>query len=166
MYYTSNKRAENEYLKAIKDGKKPEQAQLEKEKVKVSGAPFLKAGAKMKFYEAIFTIILGFFITISALRFGPIVNITFLLVTIGSAFYYSNHLFLNEKILFDPTFAGFSTFIIYFGNTFANYLRDANEKKQIRGAFSQYLSPALVEQLANDPDKLVLGGETKNDFSL
>ena len=54
-----------------------------------------------------------------------------------------------------------STFVIYFGNTFANYLRDANEKKQIRGAFSQYLSPALVEQLAEDPDKLVLGGETK-----
>ena len=49
----------------------------------------------------------------------------------------------------------------FFGNTFANYLRDANEKKQIRGAFSQYLSPALVEQLAEDPDKLVLGGETK-----
>ena len=64
-------------------------------------------------------------------------------------------------LLFDPTFAGFSTFVIYFGNTFANYLRDANEKKQIRGAFSQYLSPALVEQLAEDPDKLVLGGETK-----
>ena len=51
--------------------------------------------------------------------------------------------------------------MIYFSNTFANYLRDANEKKQIRGAFSQYLSPALVEQLADDPEKLVLGGETK-----
>ena len=70
-------------------------------------------------------------------------------------------LFLDEKTLFDPTFAGMSTFIIYFSNTFANYLRDANEKKQIRGAFSQYLSPALVEQLADDPEKLVLGGETK-----
>ena len=68
---------------------------------------------------------------------------------------------MEEKKLFDPTFAGVSTFIIYFSNTFANYLRDANEKKQIRGAFSQYLSPALVEQLADDPDKLVLGGETK-----
>ena len=108
----------------------------------------------MKFYEAIFTILLGFLITIFALKFGPIVNISFLILTIGSGFYYSNHLFLNEKILFDPTFAGFSTFIIYFGNTFANYLRDANEKKQIRGAFSQYLSPALVEQLANDPESL------------
>ena len=80
---------------------------------------------------------------------------------IGAAFYFSIKLFLEEKTLFDPTFAGVSTFIIYFGNTFANYLRDANEKKQIRGAFSQYLSPALVEQLADDPDKLVLGGETK-----
>ena len=39
-------------------------------------------------------------------------------------------------------------------------------KKQIRGAFSQYLSPALVEQLAEDPDKLVLWGNKKNDFSI
>ena len=68
---------------------------------------------------------------------------------------------MEQKILFDPTYSAFSTFVIYFGTTFANYLRDANEKKQIRGAFSQYLSPALVEQLASDPNKLVLGGETK-----
>ena len=161
MYYTSNKNAEAIFNKAIKDGKTQDQALIERNKVKISGAPFLKAGTNMKFYEAIFTIFLGFLITIFALKFGPIVNISFLVLTIVSGFYYSNHLFLNEKILFDPTFAGFSTFIIYFGNTFANYLRDANEKKQIRGAFSQYLSPALVEQLANDPDKLVLGGETK-----
>ena len=161
MYYTSNKNAEAIFNKAIKEGKTEDQALIERNKVKISGAPFLKAGTNMKFYEAIFTILLGFLITIFALKFGPIVNISFLILTIGSGFYYSNHLFLNEKILFDPTFAGFSTFIIYFGNTFANYLRDANEKKQIRGAFSQYLSPALVEQLANDPEKLVLGGETK-----
>ena len=35
------------------------------------------------------------------------------------------------------------------------------KKNKLGGAFSQYLSPALVEQLAEDPDKLVLGGETK-----
>ena len=115
----------------------------------------------MKFYEALFTIFLALFITISALKFGPIINISLLVTVIGSAFYMSIKLFLDEKTLFDPTFAGASTFLIYFSNTFANYLRDANEKKQIRGAFSQYLSPALVEQLADDPEKLVLGGETK-----
>ncbi len=161
LYYTSNKNAENIYKQSLKKGLTEEEALVEKNKVKISGAPFLKSGTNMKFYEGIFTICLGFLITISALRFGPVVNISLLVSVIGAAFYISVRLFVDEKTLFDPTFAGFSTFVIYFGNTFANYLRDANEKKQIRGAFSQYLSPALVEQLAEDPDKLVLGGETK-----
>ena len=161
LYYTSNKNANAVYNQSIKKGMSESEALAEKNKVKINGAPFLKSGANMKFYESLFTILLGFFITLSALRFGPIVNISLLVSIIGAAFYLSIKLFLEEKTLFDPTFAGVSTFIIYFGNTFANYLRDANEKKQIRGAFSQYLSPALVEQLADDPDKLVLGGETK-----
>ena len=160
LYYTSNKNAENIYKQSLKKGLTEEEALVEKNKVKLV-EPFLKSGTNMKFYEGIFTICLGFLITISALKFGPIVNISLLVSVIGAAFYISVRLFVDEKTLFDPTFAGFSTFVIYFGNTFANYLRDANEKKQIRGAFSQYLSPALVEQLAEDPDKLVLGGETK-----
>ena len=161
LYYTSNKNANAVYNQSLKNGMSEEDALIEKNKVIINGAPFLKSGTNMKFYESLFTILLGFFITLSALRFGPIVNISLLVGIIGAAFYFSVKLFLEEKTLFDPTFAGVSTFIIYFGNTFANYLRDANEKKQIRGAFSQYLSPALVEQLADDPDKLVLGGETK-----
>ncbi len=161
LYYTSNKKAKNIYDQSIKKGLSEEESLNESKKVKISGAPFLKSGVKMKFYEAFFTIALGFLITMSALRFGPIFNISFLVIVISGAFYLSGQLYLEKKTLFDPTFTGFSTFLIYFGNTFANYLRDANEKKQIRGAFSQYLSPALVEQLAEDPDKLVLGGETK-----
>ena len=161
MYYTSNKNAENVYKQSLKKGLSEQEAIIEKNKVEITGSPFLKSGTNMKFYEALFTISLALFITISALKFGPIINISLLITFIGSAFYISTKLFLEEKTLFDPTFAGVSTFIIYFSNTFANYLRDANEKKQIRGAFSQYLSPALVEQLADDPEKLVLGGETK-----
>ena len=60
MYYTSNKNAENIYKKAIKAGKTNEEASIEMKKVKISGAPFLRAGTNMKFYEAIFTIVLGF----------------------------------------------------------------------------------------------------------
>jgi len=35
------------------------------------------------------------------------------------------------------------------------------QRRQIRSAFGQYLSPALIEQLAEDPEKLVLGGEER-----
>jgi len=46
--------------------------------------------------------------------------------------------------------------------TFSSYSRTAAERRQVRGAFSQYLSPALVEQLADDPDRLQLGGEMRS----
>ncbi len=161
LYYSSNKNYNDVYNSEIKQGKSKEEALIRAEKVKISGSPFLSSGVNMPFYEAIFIIVLGMIFTITALKFGPILNISFLGLILGGAFYLSYVFYIQKNILFDPTFAGFSTFFIYFGTTFSNYLRDAREKKQIRGAFSQYLSPALVEQLAADPDKLVLGGETK-----
>ncbi len=35
------------------------------------------------------------------------------------------------------------------------------ERNFVRGAFGRYLAPALVERLADDPDALALGGETR-----
>ncbi len=40
--------------------------------------------------------------------------------------------------------------------------RSRRNRRRIRSAFSHYLSPTLVEQLANQPNRLVLGGETRN----
>src|SRR5262249_47703865 len=40
-----------------------------------------------------------------------------------------------------------------------NYMREEKQRQQIRGIFSQYLSPVLVEQLAADPSRVKLGGE-------
>ena len=162
LYYTSTKKAQNIYKESIKKGLNKDKAKSNSNNVKITGSPFLKSGVNMPIYESVFAVLLGIIFTLSALKFGPILNISFLGIILGSAFYVSTKLYLEDKILFDPTYSAFSTFVIYFGTTFANYLRDANEKKQIRGAFSQYLSPALVEQLASDPNKLVLGGETKN----
>ena len=71
------------------------------------------------------------------------------------------YLYIEQKILLDVTYPGAITILIYAVLTFANYAREAAEKRQVRGAFGQYLSPALVEQLAENPEKLRLGGETK-----
>jgi adenylate cyclase len=45
--------------------------------------------------------------------------------------------------------------------TFLNYMREERERRQVRGAFSRYMSPDLVEQLAEDPSRLKLGGEMR-----
>jgi adenylate cyclase len=78
------------------------------------------------------------------------------LILIGgwAAFRYGN-------LLLDPSYAalvlGCLTAII----TFYTYHRVEAQRSQIRHAFGQYLAPALVEQLAQTPERLVLGGEER-----
>ena len=51
--------------------------------------------------------------------------------------------------------------MIYSGLTYLSYVREEKERMQVRGAFGRYMSPALVEQLAENPDRLQLGGEMR-----
>ncbi|CDN58283.1 Adenylate/guanylate cyclase with Chase sensor (plasmid) [Neorhizobium galegae bv. officinalis bv. officinalis str. HAMBI 1141] len=46
-----------------------------------------------------------------------------------------------------------------------DYAQERKSRRQIIRAFSQYLAPALVDQLARDPSKLKLGGE-KRELSI
>lgn len=46
-----------------------------------------------------------------------------------------------------------------------DYARERRNRRQITRAFSQYLAPALVDQLARDPSRLKLGGE-KRELSI
>jgi len=41
------------------------------------------------------------------------------------------------------------------------FLRTETEKRHVRHAFGRYLAPAVVEQLAEHPERLTLGGETR-----
>jgi adenylate cyclase len=54
-----------------------------------------------------------------------------------------------------------STTSIYLTLIFSSFVREQAQRRQIRSAFGQYLSPALIEQLALSPEKLVLGGEER-----
>lgn len=65
------------------------------------------------------------------------------------------------KLLVDPVYPSLVIVLIYVTGSFIAFLRTESEKKYVRGAFSRYLSPDLVEKLAEDPDLLKLGGETK-----
>jgi adenylate cyclase len=103
--------------------------------------------------------------SVAIIALAPIVGAGTLLVLGGAvavliagiSWYY----YFYEHILFDVTFPFLASFSIYAMLVFTNYLRAHAERRQIRSAFSQYLSPALVEQLAQSPEKLVLGGEER-----
>jgi adenylate cyclase len=71
------------------------------------------------------------------------------------------YLFAAEKMLIDMSYPLGSSFATLLFMTFMNYFREERRRTQIRRAFRQYLSPELVEHLAREPDRLVLGGETR-----
>ncbi|MDR1374002.1 MAG: adenylate/guanylate cyclase domain-containing protein [Treponema sp.] len=52
------------------------------------------------------------------------------------------------------------TILIFLTGTLYNYATEGNQKRFIKSAFSQYLSPAVIEQIIADPSKLELGGES------
>ncbi len=70
--------------------------------------------------------------------------------------------YLNYNVLIDIAYPLASSFAVFLALVFVNYFREETQRRQIRGAFGQYLAPAMVEQLAKDPSRLVLGGETRN----
>lgn len=57
-----------------------------------------------------------------------------------------------------PTVAGGLGLI---GSVVMNYAVEGRQKRFIKGAFKQYLSPAVIDRLMADPDRLSLGGELR-----
>lgn len=78
------------------------------------------------------------------------------------AFALSWHLFSDRGWLVDPLFPSLALLIIYLIVSLLHYVRTEMEKRQVRNAFSRYMSPALVKELAEHPERLALGGEIKN----
>jgi adenylate cyclase len=114
--------------------------------------PLLEFGAAFLF---------GILVIIFAPQFGPVtlvvVGAMFATVLVGTSWYF----YAQHRLLVDFTYPLMSTTAIYLTLIFASFVREQAQRRQIRSAFSQYLSPALVEQLAQSPERLVLGGEER-----
>jgi adenylate cyclase len=115
-------------------------------------APVLEFGAAL---------VLGLLVIAFAPLFGPVtlVAVGALIATllIGTSWYY----YVHARELVDFTYPVLSTTTIYLTLIFTSFVREQSQRRQIRSAFGQYLSPALIEQLAQSPDKLKLGGEER-----
>src|SRR4051794_26726313 len=105
--------------------------------------------------------ILGIAVIWLAPMFGPVSLVTvggfFATLLVGASWYY----YSQQRLLIDFTSPLLSTTAIYLTLIFFSFVREQSQRRQIRSAFSRYLSPALVEQLALAPEKLVLGGEER-----
>ena len=112
----------------------------------------------VEFFAAL---ILGLLVIIFTPNLGPVTLVIagalFASVLLGTSWYF----YTQYRLLIDFTYPLISTSAIYLTLIFSSFVREQAQRKQIRSAFAQYMSPALVEQLAQSPEKLVLGGEER-----
>jgi adenylate cyclase len=115
-------------------------------------------GPPLEYFAAL---ILGLLVIAFAPAFGPValvmVGALFAALLIGTSWYF----YTQHRLLIDFTYPLLSTTLIYLTLVFSSFVREQAQRRQIRSAFGQYLSPALIEQLAQSPEKLVLGGEER-----
>lgn len=70
--------------------------------------------------------------------------------------------YLKNGLLFDPVFPSLAVLFVFVAETTLLYIMTEREKRFVRQAFGQYLSPHLVNQLEEAPEQLVLGGEMRD----
>ena len=112
-------------------------------------------------WEFLAALVAGIVVIAFAPAFGPVtlvvVGALLAALLVGTSWYF----FTQHRLLIDFTYPLLSTTLIYLTLIFSSFVREQAQRRQIRSAFGQYLSPALIEQLAQSPEKLVLGGEER-----
>ena len=88
-----------------------------------------------------------------------------MLYCIGFPFFCSWVCFFKFNLMVDPVFSSIMILFLYLVQSFFIYLSTERRRKETRNAFAKYLSPDMVNHIADNPESLKLGGE-KKDLSL
>ncbi len=88
-----------------------------------------------------------------------VINFSIMLFVAAAYFAAANYLFIAKRIEI-PVFAAIGLIAATFLSVFIyRFLTEEKEKKKMKGMFSTYVNPQVVDSLLADPDKLKLGGE-------
>lgn len=95
----------------------------------------------------------------------PRLRAVFSVLLIGVLFFgyllASQKLFVQKGIWLNAVYPLLTMVIVYTAVTLYRYIVEEREKRKIRGAFSFYVTPSVVNEMLKNPDKLKLGGDKK-----
>ena len=111
--------------------------------------------------EILFALLVGTGLIVGLPRIGAMSSAVVGIASMGAAVGMSWLAFRHAQLLIDPVYPSAVIAIIYLVASLLGYLRTEARQRQIRHAFSHYMSPHYVQELAAHPEKLVLGGEMR-----
>ncbi len=125
-------------------------------------SPFLRRPNDTIGAELVTLVVVGVVLMIAVPLIGAAWSLLVVAGAIGAELGGAWYFFSQHGLLYDMVYPAITSFVLYTVLTYINYVREQSQKRQVRHAFGQYLSPALVERLAAHPEQLRLGGERKD----
>jgi adenylate cyclase len=111
--------------------------------------------------ELLLTVGLGLALLALLLLVGPMWAALIGAAAAGAAVGASSLAFRHPSLVVDPVFPSLAALLAYTAAAGLGRLRAETQRRHLREAFSSYLAPALVEQLASSPNPPRLGGESR-----
>jgi adenylate cyclase len=111
--------------------------------------------------EILFALLVGSGLVLVLPRIGALPSAVLGGAAVAAALGGSWAAFKYAHLLIDPVYPWAVITLVYLVASLLGYLRTEARQREIRSAFSRYMSPHYVKELAAHPEKLVLGGELR-----
>jgi adenylate cyclase len=118
--------------------------------------PAYATGAELTFLVVIGVIVAWLIYSLGAVAAAAIGVLAILAVFAASWLAYA-----RAGLLFDPVYPALAILTLYLATSLNSYIKTEADRYRVRSAFSHYVAPPLVEELARNHDKLKLGGEMR-----
>jgi class 3 adenylate cyclase len=123
---------------------------------------FLERPAFANAVELAFILVLGLLLIVllplTGAVWGSIIGGLAVAAAVGGSWY----AFDGHRWMIDPIVPSAMVLLVFLSDTVISYLTSEAQRRQVRGAFSRYLSPVVVERLAEHPEQLQLGGDLRD----
>jgi adenylate cyclase len=112
--------------------------------------------------EVMFTVALGLLLVVLIPKLGALWIAFLAFGSISTAIAGSTYLFVQQRMLLDPVMPSIMVLAVYLTGTLLSYIKTEGQRRYVRDAMGQYLSPEYVKLIEKNPALLQLGGETRN----
>ena len=115
----------------------------------------------LDFAEIVLVTFLGLLVLLMVYQFPTYLSGIASMTVIGFSVAVSYWIWIEHLILFDALYSALTGLLVFGHASFNKYFVTYKLKEQIKGQFKKYLSPEMVDKLAENPELLKLGGERK-----
>lgn len=119
---------------------------------------FLARSKYEDLYMPAFMLVLGIFIAFALSHFGALSGMIFAVSLAAAMVFFDKYFLFTRGHLVSVMLPLFQVIFTYVFLTFYKYFTEERSKKELRATFSKYVSPAIVEEILQDPKNLELGG--------